>query len=140
MGKQLNIYVDKPTFYEIDVDEVYADEYWFLDLYGTIITRNWYNDEIDDSLYFNTILFKDFESTRNYREFMCDVRRLQKAFKDGGRNYYFVFDYRLKINEVYIRCADDVQRRDYYFTKENAMWLLEKYGSDFIKNWILYCR
>ena len=109
-----------------------------MNLNGNVSSYHWFNNPSDDELYFNTNLFKDKESAANYKEFMSDVRRLSGKFGVEGNVCYFICDH---INDkVFITFSDFEQHKDYYFTKDNARWLLDKYGNSFIKKWILYCK
>ena len=139
MERKLNVYVDKPTYYEIDIDAMHSDEYYVIDIYGNIISYNWRNTQQDNNLYQNTILYKDYESAKNYQEFMDDARRLHGKYGCECNSCYFVYDH--ACGGVFVACNPNMeQHRDYYYNAKNAKWLLEKYGSEFIQNWIMYCK
>ena len=135
---QLNIWIDKPSCYEVDNGVMHFDEFYFINSNGKFESQFWFNLNIDNDLYQNTILFKDKASAENYIEFMSDVRRLRKAFEPKKENYYLFYD--CIDNAIFVDCVFATQSCDYYFTKENAFMLLDKYGQEFIKNWILYCK
>ena len=86
----------------------------------------------------NTILFKDQKSAETYKELRSDMKRLSKEFKYDEKNYFFFYDDRGIAVEI-----DYLYSNNYgchYYTKDNAEYLLDKYGQEVLKNYILYCK
>lgn len=135
---QLNIWIDKPSCYEKDIDVIHCDKYFHIDNLGMIHECGYWNDIIDAILYKSSVLFKDKESAETYKELMSDVRRLHKAFRYNEFNYFLYYE--CDDEMVYVDFVRGSQSRGYYFTQKDAYYILDKYGQEVIKNWILYCK
>lgn len=124
---QMNVYIAKPT----DGEGV-----WWLNNFGELCSANWANAKSSDELYFNTNLFKDKESAETYHELLNDMKRLSKKF--GNDDYCIGYNYSWGRVEVSYKTGS--YQRDYYFTRENAEFILNKYGQDVLRNFIKYCK
>ena len=84
---------------------------------------------IDETLYENTILFKDKQSDETYKELRQDMKRLSKEFEIDEENYYLYYNHVNKKvdNYTFTRWEEN----DYYFTQENAQYILIKYDKKY---------
>lgn len=142
---QLNVYAEKPRCYEEELGQMHKDNFYYVNSYGEPIRTFWENCNLDKALWENTILFKDRLSADTYIELMHDMKCLSKKFEfmeeqeidEENENCQFVLT-----SEGFVVIYDDnnLQTRDYHFTLENAEYIINKYGQEVLKNFILYCK
>lgn len=68
-------------------------------------------------------------------ELIADIQRLSKPFEVGQENYYLGVN--LSLNKLWWEMEICTQRRDYCFSIDNIWRLIEKYGEEELKNYIL---
>lgn len=122
----LNVFTEKPQ---------YEEKYWIVFANGEI---DWWGDDGNDDYFENTILFKDQRSAETYKELRSDMKRLSNALVLNKPTCSLFYDH--DISEVQIEYVRDWERQSHYFTKENAQFILDKYGQEVLKNYILYCK
>ena len=122
----------------------YGKLFWYVDSTGSV-NCNYYCDECLGRKCYGIELFNwsptftDKESAETYKEFMTDVKRLSRAFRFPNTiNSYFVINH--DNMEVTLYTSDIYEGHNSYFNPPDAVWLLNKYGTEVIKNWILYCK
>ena len=110
----------------------------YIDYFGDVEHFFWNDTDVNKKFYENNIIFKDKQSAETYKELRQDMKKLNKKFVFEEDNYALRFS--PVYNEVIIGFRGDFNYDCYYYTEEDARYILDKYGQNVLKNYILYCK